>query len=466
MWIDRVIKKYISLDTPYWLQELAGNLFLYRRELRNSINIRYLRFSRFLKTSQWFSCRELLRYQLERLQELLHYAYKNVPYYTEIFRKNNLSLDDFNSIRDLRKFPILTKGEIVKNFDKLIATPVSKKYMQLIRTSGSTGTPLEFYRDRRDEYIHSAFNKRLLDSFNLAIYDRNVLISQIPFIDRHSEDKYIYDQGLKLLSLSPFPQDTGLWSTYITLIKHFKPVYITGSPSSLYYLGYHIKENNMCGVKFRVFISSFENLFPYQREFIERQFGCKVYNYYLSREHVMSGFECLNQDGLHLDMERGITEVVDDEGRVLSNGLSGRIIATGFYNFAMPFIRYDTKDIGALSDVACPCGRGLLLLKYLEGRTSEVIKYNNKCITASALAGIIRQFSNIKECQFIQEKDDRLLLNIIKTNNFLESDTKEIVNQLHNKLGAGLDIKINFVEDIPRTKMGKFPFVVSKLTMR
>lgn len=461
--LESIIKNNISLNSPYWLQELAGNFYLCYINLLDLMNIRHLKFRRFLATSQWSPRWKLEQYQAKKLKQLLKYVYNNVPYYKEVFEKNNLTLNDFETIADLRKLPTLTKEDVIKNFDKLVSRKANKKYLELVSTSGSTGKPMQFYRDTRDETIHFAFSRRAFSSINVNGFHRKIYIWLTPFIEKGIEEIYFYEPHLKRLSLSPFFQSLSLLDEYIKFIKQFRPMSILGSPSLLYQLACYTQEKNINDIKFKCIISYFENLFSYQREMIERQFRCKVYSYYISQERVLSAFECLNQDGMHIDMERGIVEIIGDNGEVLPEGYSGRIIATGLHNFVMPFIRYDTGDIGSISEVSCSCGRGLPLLKSIDGRTCEVIKYKDKYINSSALSVIVRLFKNIKECQFVQEKENELVSNIVKRNNFSENDMNEIISDLHKHIGEELDIKINFVEYIPRTKMGKFPFVVSKL---
>jgi phenylacetate-CoA ligase len=461
--LESIIKNNISLNSPYWLQELAGDFYLCYINLLDLMNIRHLKFRRFLATSQWSTRWKLEQYQAKKLKQLLRYVYKNVPYYKEVFEKNNLTPNGFETIEDLRKLPILTKEDVIKNFDKLISRKINKKYLELAATSGSTGKPMQFYRDKRDEAIHFAFSRRAFSSINVNGFHRKTYIWLTPFIEKGIKEIYFYEPHLKRLSLSPFFQSLSLLDEYIKFIKQFKPKIICGSPSLLYHLACYIQENCINDINFKCVVSYFENLFSYQREMIEKQFRCKVYSYYISQERVLSAFECLNQDGMHIDMERGIVEIIGDNGEVLPEGYSGRIIATGLHNFVMPFIRYDTGDIGSISEVLCLCGRGLPLLKSIDGRTCEVIKYKDKYINSSALSVIVRLFKNIKECQFVQEKEDELILNIVKRRDYLENDTQELIKILRKTIDERLNIVIRFLDYIPRTKMGKFSLVVSKI---
>ncbi|KPK98803.1 MAG: hypothetical protein AMJ95_02350 [Omnitrophica WOR_2 bacterium SM23_72] len=460
-YVERFISNNVTLDSPYWLQELAGNFFL---SYINFSNLNYLRFKKFLSASQYFSRWQLERYQTERLKLLLNYAYKNVPYYRDIFVKNNLVPEDINSLKDLRKLPFLTREDIIKNIDKLISSKIDKKFLFSVRTSGSTGIPVQFYRDIRYEYINYAFYRRTLASLGVAVnHNRGALIWLRPFVLGNVSSGYAYDPCLKELSLATLRKGLPCWDEKLELIRKFKPFYLFAGSSTLYDFACYVKKHNIDDIALQCIVSSFENLFPCQREFIEKQFRCKAYNYYVCTERVISAWECLNQDGMHIDMERGIVEIVDDNGELLSDGHSGRIIATALHIFAMPLIRYDTGDIGSISDSPCACNRGSPLLKSFEGRINEVIRYKDKFIWSSALALISSQFKNIEKCQFVQEKETELIVNIVRRDGFSENDAKGIVAYLHNLIDEKLVIKLNFVEQIPRTEMGKFPFIISKV---
>lgn len=425
--------------------------------------IRYLRFYRLLKESQWWPRWKLEQYQTEKLMHLLRYAFDNVPYYTELFKRNNLSIDDIKTIKDLRKIPILTKEDIVRNLDKLISRKVNKKYLELVCTSGSTGKPMQFYRDRRYAFLGRAYAHRQADIMNVRIYDKHIYIWSRPFVEKGIKDIYLYGPHLRRLSLSSLPASLNLCDKYLKLMKHFKPVFIQGNPSMLYNLACFAQENNINGISFKCFISFFENIFPYQREAIKKQFKCQIYSHYISEERVISATECLRHEGMHINMERGILEIVDENGKVLPEDNQGKMVATGLYNFAMPFIRYDTGDIGSVSEKPCSCGRGLPLLKSFDGRASEVIKYKDKIIYSTTLSFLLWKFKNIKECQFIQEYEDEIKVNIVRRKDYSEKDTRELIETLKRMLDDELNVHINFADYIPRTKMGKFAFIVSRL---
>lgn len=429
--------------------------------------VRYLGPRNLLRQSQWWPRWKLEQYQIKRLKQLLIYAYNNVPYYTEIFKKYNLQPSDFNSIKDLQKLPILSKEDVVKNFDKLVSKRVNRKHLEFVTTSGSTGKPMPFYVHCRERYYRNAMWYRSLSWANVKAGQRCIHLWSSPFLGQKFNKIYTRKFLGNVLSLSTVPHSFDVLGQYLRIIKRFNPVYVWGNPSMLYRLACYAQAHNTNNIKFRSFISVYENLFPHQREQIEKQFKCKVYNYYGLMERSICASECPAHEGMHIGAEFGILEILDEKGEALPEGHSGRMVATRLDSHAMPLIRYETGDIGSISNEPCSCGRGLPILKSLDGRSNEVLRYNSKIIYSATLAALMRKyknvFKNIKECQFIQENEDKISVNIVKRAGYSKNDSHRLIRLLRNMIDEGLTIKLNFLNHIPRTRMGKFKFIISKI---
>lgn len=423
----------------------------------------YRRFYNFLEKSQWWSQEELKEYQKEKLIALLHYVYENIPYYRGILKTMKLMPGDFVSLDDLSKLPILTKEDVMNNLDKLISNKVQKKYLMMNYTSGSTGKPMFLYFDQRARFIDWSFFVWIYKLAGINTNDKYIRMWSRPFIEKNIKSIYLHEPFHRRLSLSTLPSHSNKLEEYLRLIKEFRPVFIIGSPSFFYQLACYAQNRENITVNFHVLFSTYENLYSFQRNLIESQFHCEVFNHYSSQEHLINATECDKHEGMHIDMRRCITEVVNENGEVLNNEHQGRIICTGLHNYVMPLIRYDMGDIGSISNRKCSCGRGLPILKSLDGRNSEFIRYNGKFIYSATLSVILERFKNIKECQFIQDCENGIKVNIVKRKDYSERDTQELIRTLRNMIDGRLDVVINFTDHIPRTKMGKFPFVVCRI---
>jgi len=422
-----------------------------------------MKFNNFLDKSQWWPRSKLEEYQINKFKLLLKHAYNNVPYYAEMLRKYNLRPEDFNCIGDLKKLPILTKEDVINNFDKLISRNINKKHFKISATSGSTGKPLQFYYDKRFDFMEYAFKQRFLNWQKANRHERRIKLWSRPFIEKEVKDIYLYEPLLGRLSLSTVPHNRESLDEYLKIIQRFKPARISGNPSFLYLLACYMQEKNIDNVKFRCFSSLFENLYPYQRNLIEKQFNCEIFNRYACEERVVSAFECSRHEGMHIQSEKIILEIIGEPGESLVLGKEGRIVSTSLHNYVMPFIRYETGDVGSISEKACSCGRGLPLLSHLNGRSNEVLRYKDKYIYSATLSFIMWEFSNIKECQFVQKDGEKIIINIVKRKDYSENDTFRLIKRLKDITGDNINFEINFVENILRSQMGKFSFVVSEM---
>ena len=110
---------------------------------------------------------------------------------------------------------------------------------------------------------------------------------------------------------------------------------------------------------------------PHRKKFAH-QFGCEIYTTYGSRECSLIGIECAHH-GLHTAPWMNFVEITDENGNPMPLGEEGNVTVTFFENFAMPFIRYQLGDQGALHAASCACGRKTKLLS-IRGRDVMVIE--------------------------------------------------------------------------------------------
>ena len=152
------------------------------------------------------------------------------------------------------------------------------------------------------------------------------------------------------------------------------------------------------------------------------------------------------------------------DGEHVSPGEMGEIIATDLHNYAMPFIRYAVEDIAVPSDEICPCGRGLPLLKSIEGRVFDIIKLKDGTMLSGVpITGELDDMESVKQYQIIQESEDEMIVKIVKEKSYTEEDTKRILRMLRERVGEEMKIKIEFVDEILTTGAGKRRYIISKI---
>jgi phenylacetate-CoA ligase len=293
-----------------------------------------------------------------------------------------------------------------------------------------------------------------------SIFDKGVQISG-------DEKPYNYQLFGRTLVLSSFCMNDEYLPIFIKKIQKLKPKYIRGYPSALTNLARFIKKNNIESFPSVKSIMCYaETLYDWQREFLEKIFKCHVFNHYGLRESVAIGGTCVHSDYFHMFPEYGIIELIGKNGKpVKKEDEIGEIVGTGFHTSIFPFIRYRTGDLAVYTKKKCICGINYPLLKKIEGREQELVVLKSKqLMPLTGIYGLVEMSSpNIKEYQYYQDKEGEILLNIVKTKDFSEKDSKEIMKKFKKRFGNELNLNIGFVDDIPLTKRGKHKLLIQKL---
>lgn len=403
------------------------------------------------------SLEEKRKIQLKKIQEIVEYAYFNVPYYKELFDKNGISYK-INSFEEFEKIPYLTKDIIRNNLDKL----KSKEKIKSIRvtTGGTTGMPMEFYLDKKItinevafvDYYWKKFNNNYKNTSRIAIFRGNI----------PSKNKKFEKIGNRLI-LSSFKLLKNNTEEYLKVLEEFNPDYLHIYPSSLSLVAEYIFENN---IKINLsnlkgIYSSSETLNDFQRKIIEKVFKVKICDLYGHSERAVIAFDNIKDENYTLDLLYGYAELINENNKnIISKSLEeGEVVATSFWNKSMPFIRYKTGD-NAISSGKYDS------LKKISGRKSEyfIDKNSNKIIFLWADEPFWNCKEKVDAYQYIQNEIGKCQLKIVKSEKFLftENNEKEIKNEL-KKLYPNIEFNILYVENIERTKRGKYKYLIQNV---
>jgi phenylacetate-CoA ligase len=253
---------------------------------------------------------------------------------------------------------------------------------------------------------------------------------------------------------------------FIKVIRRRQPRMLFGYPSALAHIAKFAESEGtrMNDLGVRVAFVTAERLYDHQRDVIARVFGCKVANGYGGRDAGFLAHECPH-GGMHITAEDVILEIVDESGRNVPTGETGELVVTHLATRDFPFIRYRTSDVGALDDRQCACGRGLPLLKEIQGRTTDfIIAQDGTVMHGLALIYVVRDVTGIRSFKIIQETLDRIQLLIVPDDSFDEGVRGSIRAGFKKRLGDKVEINIEIVADIPAEASGKFRYVVSRIS--
>ena len=419
-----------------------------------------------LEKTQYFSIGQIDEYQQVRTQAIIKHAYTNVPYYRELFNKLKIKPEDIRSKHDMQLIPVLTKDDIRKNIDKLISTKHNKNKLIHGHTSGTTGSPLDVYWDRNVCIVTNAVDWRQKRWGGVKYRDRIALLlgrmivpakrSTPPFWRMN----YVHNQ----LWMSAFHMNDKNLEHYVDKISTYQPVAIEGYPSTVYILARHIVSKGQVLPVRAVFTSS-ETLYPFQRETIERAFNCKIFDYYGMAERVVFATECQAHSGRHLNFEYGFTEIVDADGVGVADGENGTLVSTSLQNYGMPLIRYKTSDVSNIQSSVCKCGRQMPLLSEVTTKAEDIVtRPDGTMISPSILTHPFKPMYNIEESQIIQEDLSHITIKIVKRAGYSDNDSRVLLEKFQERVGKDIIVNIDFVDSIPRTKSGKFRWVISKVS--
>ncbi|MCK4396247.1 phenylacetate--CoA ligase family protein [candidate division WOR-3 bacterium] len=419
-------------------------------------------FSRFLaniEKSQYLSSEELKQLQLNKLHIMLMHAYENVPYYSKLFKKLQLRPNDIKDIRDLGKIPILEKEAVRDNPEEFRARNISKLEILKYATGGTTGTPLTIYLTRETlQYNYAMYESRCRRWAGVKLGERTAtfLGKRVVPTGTVSPPFWRYNKALNQVYFSSFHMSEKNLFYYIQALKKFQPRIVVGYVSTIYTLAKYMADYGVKGIKPKAILVSSETLFDWQKRLIELQFGCRVFNAYSQAEYAGFISEC-EHGGLHISPEYGIIEFIGDNS-------SKQMICTGLFNFAMPFIRYRTCDVAIPMDKKCACGRDLALVKSIEGRSDDMLVTPDGSMISPASMSLAFEFAkNIKEVQIIQDSPEKITLRIVRKPSYSQFNHNFIIDEVQRRLGSSIRIESEFVEKIPRTRIGKFRFIVSNL---
>ncbi|RLI92390.1 MAG: phenylacetate--CoA ligase family protein [Candidatus Altiarchaeales archaeon] len=425
-----------------------------------------LQYLRLLQESQWLSEERIRDLQWRELKRLLKHAYRNVPYYRDIFRSLGVTPDDIRTPEDFREIPIIDKQVIRENYRSLIAENYMGRTLTK-STGGTTGIPLqlEFTRDSyewRRAVMMRHYGWGGYEEGKKVAYLWSVPVGRYSLFSKLKDD--LYHKILRQKYFNVFDLTPENMERYYHRMREFKPEHIVAYALQMYYFARYIDENNLEPFPLKSIILGAEAVTKYQKDFISFVFNCPVFETYGCREFMLIASECEEHRGMHISAENLYVEVVKD-GRPAEPGEIGEVVITDLHNYGMPFIRYKNGDLAVLSKEKCPCGRGLPLIERVEGRLLDVIRTpDGKILTGVFFPHLMKEFKEVDRFQVIQESIDSLVVKIIPNPRYPNVPIDLIKKEIKKVIGTKMNLEIQLVDDIPLSPSGKFRVTISKIT--
>lgn len=395
------------------------------------------------------------------LLKILEYSQLYCPYYKDLYCENDI---DINDIKNFNKIPFLDKEKIKKNYSSIQSIEKKRVTNYIMNTGGTTGTPLTFPVSSHYEYEHQEFAFKLLgytkgdliicvdgERNNDKLLKENIYWRKV----RHNNLPY----GSIAFSALYITKDTVQY--YIDQLNILKPSFIRGYPTAINYLSVYIIENNIqLSFSLKAIQLTAEVIFPEQISNIKKAFKCNVGLQYSHSEISIFAYTFDESYEYYCSPFYGFTEVIGSEGKHVSINEVGEIVVTGFYNKAMPFIRYNTGDLALYKGTT----NGIVKLGHVYGRNQDFLfdKSGEKIYLIGIIYGGHHPFfNNIKKWQIIQNEFGLINIKIVKGETFSNNDITSIKNLFLNIYG--ISSNIDFVDEIEFTSRGKNKFVIQNV---
>ena len=450
------------MNLSIYTRAISGLVFPFQERLKghDTVAVR-----QHMEASQWWAPDALQAYQLKRLRTFLADIGQQVPYYRDLFARTGFSPENVRSTADLGALPFLTKADIRANTEALKAKDA--KGLSRFNTGGSSGEPLVFFIGTERVSHDVAAKWRATRWWGVDIGDPEIVVWGSP-IELGAQDRVraVRDALMRTELLPAFEMSASRLDGFIERIRARRPRMVFGYPSAISHIARHARDKGVrlddLGTRV-VFVTS-ERLYDHQREVIEATFGCPVANGYGGRDAGFIAHECPSGN-MHVTAEDIVVEIVDAAGQVLPAGEAGEIVVTHLATRDFPFVRYRTGDVGVLDDAPCACGRGLPVLKEIQGRSTDfVVAQDGTVMHGLSLIYVVRDLPSVAAFKIVQESLTLTRVEIEAGEGFGEADSASIRAGLRARLGQGVEVDVQLVPKVAAERSGKFRYVISKVS--
>jgi len=412
-----------------------------------------------LKKMQWLSHEEMEKWQLERIQHIVKYAYENIPFYRERYGREDIHPEDIRSFKDFQALPFLTKQDVNSNRESMVAPQMRKKAF-INMTGGSTGESMRFYIDNSFWWWNQALEYRCRGWYGVKEGDK------LAWCWGDSRDMYDWNWKRRLKAfitqqkyLNAYSLTEEKMRAFAEMLVEWRPIMVRAYVSALELFARYLKDRGIFDIRPKLIETTAEIITVYQRELFEEVFGCPVADCYTGREFGTIAYEC-EQGRLHV-CETRFPEIIV-KGRAARPGELGEVALTSLSQYTMPFIRYKNDDMAILDPEPCPCGRGTPVYKEIVGRIFDfLVSTEGKYIHSAYLMLVFNTKPEVVRFQAYQPDKRHLDIQVVCKEKVTEAWKDEVIAEIQSNFGKDIRVAIDIVDHIELTRAGKHRFVIS-----
>ncbi len=405
---------------------------------------------------------ELEELQLKKLQDIVKRAFNKIPYYNKKYSEAEVYPEDIETLKDIEKLPFITKDDLRESYPFGLFAVDKKEITELHSSSGTTGKPVVSGYTPKDIDTWAETIARGLTMMGLGEDD---VIQNTHGYGMFTGGFGVH-YGSHKIGATTIPISTGQTRRQIEIMQDFETTGLIVTPSYGIYLGEVAREEGIdlseLGIKAIGFGA--EMWSEEIREKLEETYCTKAFNIYGLTELMGPGvgIECEAQNGLHIPEDIYYPEIIDSKTlKNLPAGEKGELVLTNLEREGMPVIRFRTKDITSLNYDKCDCGRTLVRMSRITGRSDDMIKVKGVAIFPSQIEKALLKVGDVEpHYQIIVTRPDTLdeiEVKVEASKDLFFDGVKEMVN-IQNKIAksieneTGIRVKVTLVEpkSLPR----------------
>ena len=434
-----------------------------RKKLRR---VAYRKFYREIGRLQEFrrqSPEAIRDYQWRKLREMVEYAYQHVPFYRKLYREAGWKPGDLRTPDDFRKLPVVNREMLMKAeiAERLTDIPGERKFAEEDATSGTTGTPFLFYKDRR--LVRREFLLYSLQKFALGWKpgERELIIKGRLYREDR-EDALMEADDEQTYRLNGFRITREVIPELLEFFQSKNIRWIYGYPTPIRQLCRFARERKM-DLSVKTIITMGEVLTRSMRRQLEECYSARVYQLYGAAEAMHMAHECIMREGMHVDSERYYLEV---RGRKQPFQGSGSLLITDLLNRVMPLIRYEIGDEVQFASHLCDCGDNTPLIRSVKGKHTEIFRTpsGRELNLHILLDDIFADMSNeLATFRLVLKSKKHMVLWLVPFHHNNSNNWKPVVDKLKEYLGKEVRIDWKVVDHLEPELSGKHKSIISKI---
>ncbi|HIH62314.1 MAG TPA: phenylacetate--CoA ligase [Methanobacteriales archaeon] len=411
--------------------------------------------------------------QLKRLQDTVKRAYENVPYYHRRFNELGIEPEDIEGLEDIKKLPFTTKQDLREAYPFGMFAVPDEDIIEVHTSSGTTGKPTVSGYTQKDIDLWSEVMARALTMAGAGRRDRIQNCYGYGLFTGGLGVHY----GAQRIGATVIPISAGNTKRQIEIMQDFGTTILTCTPSYALYLAEVLQKENvkMDNLKLKAGVFGAEMWTEEMRDAIEERLGLTALNIYGLTEIIGPGvaMECQEKNGLHIFEDHFYPEIIDPETlKNLPPGKKGELVLTTLTREAMPIIRFRTRDITTLRKGECPCGRTLIRMDRITGRSDDMLKIRGVIVFPSQIEEALLKINGLEphyqivvtrpkyldELEVQVEASPALFSDEVK---HVEEVKKMIEEHLQREIGLRVNVTLVEPESLPRSE-GKAIRVIDK----